>query len=100
MSDFRDYPRLSEDDRKQLYSILNDVCTIVSRVRTSIKGTYDGQMTTGCETTVQDYLFHCLHLYDARDAIMKPKAPTRKEKLSQAREARKRKRFQAKTGRK
>ena len=89
MQDFRDYARLSENERKKLYSILNDVCTILNRVSASIEGTYDGQMTTGLETTVADHLFHCLHLYDARNSVMEPKALKRKEKLSQHKKRRK-----------
>ena len=84
MQDFRDYPRLSEEERTKLYSILNDVCTLVRHVETRIKDTYDGQLTYDLETTVADHLWPCMALTDARDALMTPKALKGKEKRAQA----------------
>jgi len=84
MQDFRDYPRLSEEERRILYEVLKLVCTLVQDVNDRIEGTYDGQMTFGLETTVADHLWPCLALYDARDAMMEPKALKRKEKRAQA----------------
>ena len=98
MTDFRNYPRLSEEERAELYSILNDVCTLVRLVETRIEGTYDGQTTFGLETTVADYLYPCVALTAARDALMEPKALTSKEKRAQHRREREERKRAAKGG--
>ena len=83
MRDFRSYPRLSEDERKDLRIMLQVACDIVTTVTDRLEGTYDGQMTFGLETTAADHLFPSMALSDARDALHAPVALTSKQKRAQ-----------------
>ena len=63
-------PRLSEEKRRELHEILDTACKLMKLVDEELKGTIDGAMTIGLETTACDFLWRSIALYDARDALV------------------------------
>jgi hypothetical protein len=63
-------PRLSEEKRRELHEILDTACKLMKLVDEELKGTIDGAMTIGLETTAGDFLWRSIALYDARDALV------------------------------
>jgi len=63
-------PRLSEEKRRELHEILDTACKLMKLVDEELKGTIDGAMTIGLETTAGDFLWRSIALYDARGALV------------------------------